>query len=98
MLEETFERNVSGFSRPANYTCDVQHGSVYQEFKLNDNEDTIPFTKEDSFNLLLLLNMDHFQPHQYSSYSVGGVWLSRKNTILSSILPGPREVSLYILH
>lgn len=109
MLEETFERNVSGFGRPANYTCDVQHGSVYQEFKLNDNEDTIPFTKEDPFNLLLLLNMDHFQPHQYSSYSVGGVWLSilnlsheerllRKNTILSSILPGPREVSLYILH
>ncbi|CAO3653596.1 unnamed protein product [Mucor fragilis] len=37
MLEETFERNVSGFGRPANYTGDVQHGSVYQEFKLNDS-------------------------------------------------------------
>ncbi|EPB81382.1 hypothetical protein HMPREF1544_11912, partial [Mucor circinelloides 1006PhL] len=85
MLEETFARNASGFGKPWNYTADIQHGSS-------------------PFNLLLLLNLDWFSPFELSSYSIGGVWLSilnldheerllRKNTILSGVLPGPREVT-----
>lgn len=104
MLEETFARNTSGFGKPSNYTADVQHGSVYSEFALQEDDTSIPFTKQSPFNLLLLLNLDWFSPFELSSYSIGGVWLSilnldheerllRKNTILSGVLPGPREVT-----
>lgn len=99
LLKERF--NNKRPQPPPNFTSDVQQGSVFTKFSLKN--DGFPFVEESPYNLLLQLNLDWFNPFDYSSYSVGGIWLSilnlphkerlqRKNTILSSILPGPKEV------
>lgn len=102
MLRETFQRNQQSESGVREFMSDVQHGDIYQNFTL-PNEDGLPFTKQSPYNLMLLLNLDWLSLYDRSSFSLGGVWLTilnldhserlkRSNTILTSLLPGPREV------
>ena len=86
-----------------NRFCDVTDGNIWKTFKDNDGH---LFCK-DKRNLGLFLNMDWFNPYENSEYSLGVIYITIlniprehrflwENTIVVSIIPGPKEPSLTV--
>lgn len=91
------KRNV-----PEGKYMDIYDGSVFKNFKL-DPADSVPFTSESVYNLMLTLNVDWYSIYNNSSNSCGSIYLTiqnlpkagardlKKNIILVGIIPGPKE-------
>ena len=83
---------VSGF------IMDVSDGRLWREWMVKDD---VPFLQVPG-NLLLMLNVDWFQPFEHTQYSVGVIYLvvqnlpralrfKPENIIIVSTIPGPSE-------
>lgn len=88
---------------------DIYDGNVWREFLGPDGK-----TFADSpYNLMVLLNVDWFQPFTHLTYSVGAMYLSfqnlprreryrMENIVLLGIIPGPKEpkndINSYLSH
>ena len=72
---------------------DVYDGGMWQHFQYDQNGQ--PFLAA-TYNYLLMLNCDWFQPYKHTSFSVGVLRFKRENIILVGIIPGPSEPSMNI--
>ena len=85
---------------PAGWLTDVYDGKLWKDWmQIND----VPFLRVPG-NLMLMLNLDWFQPYKHSPYSVGVIYLviqnlprrlrfKPENIIIVATIPGPREPS-----
>ena len=89
-----------GVSRPEGILTDVYDGKLWKEWMDFDN---VPFLKVPG-NLILMLNLDWFQPYKHTPYSIGVIYLviqnlprrlrfKPENIIIVGTIPGPREPS-----
>ena len=85
---------------PANWLADVYDGKLWKEWM---NYSGVPYLEVPG-NLLLMLNIDWFQPFDHIQYSVGVMYLviqnlprslrfKAENIIIVSTIPGPKEPS-----
>ena len=89
-----------GVSRPEGILTDVYDGKLWKEWMDFDN---VPFLKVPG-NLILMHNLDWFQPYKHTPYSIGVIYLViqnlprrlrfiPENIIIVGTIPGPREPS-----
>lgn len=95
LCEEWRERRV-----PAGWLTDVYDGRLWKEWM---RVQEVPFLEVPG-NLVLMLNLDWFQPFKHTPYSVGVIYLvvqnlprrlrfKPENIIIVSTIPGPKEPS-----
>ena len=83
---------------PSEYLTDVYDGCLWREWSTHDGK---PFLQMPG-NLLLMLNIDWFQPFIHTQYSIGVIYLviqnlprairfKPENVIIVSTIPGPKE-------
>lgn len=95
LCEEWRGRNV-----PAGWLSDVYDGKLWKDWMQIED---VPFLSVPG-NLMLMLNLDWFQPYKHSPYSVGVIYLviqnlprrlrfKPENIIIVATIPGPREPS-----
>ena len=83
---------------PSGYLTDIYDGCIWNEWTSHDGK---PFLSVPG-NLLLMLNIDWFQPFTHTQYSVGVMYLviqnlprairfKPENIIIVSTIPGPKE-------
>ena len=83
---------------PNGYMKDIFDGQIWKEFM---SEQCSNFLQQ-PMNLLLMLNVDWFQPYKHVAYSVGVIYLTiqnlprherflKHNLIICGVIPGPKE-------
>lgn len=91
------------------YCSDIQDAQAFNTFKINPH-DSVAFTQDSPYNILLSIFVDWFQLYDNNSQDVGGIYASIQNlqpserhiahnTLTLGIMNGPNETSyLHINH
>lgn len=91
------------------YCSDIQDAQAFNTFKINPH-DSVAYTQESPYNILLSIFVDWFQLYDNNSQDVGGIYASIQNlqpserhlahnTLTLGIMNGPNETSyLHINH
>lgn len=87
---------------------DIQHGQMFRNFKIDENDDALPFVDQSAYNILISVFVDWFQLFDNNSQDLGGIHGTvqnispserhlKHNSITIGTMGGPKEVSyLYI--